>query len=291
VLPDGDRVDLGSGLELKVVHTPGHTPGSVCYYWEAEKLLLSGDAVQKPGVPMGKLSDKLTIKSQIYDGMVSDYWVYVPAQYTPDKPACLCVGLDGPGFMPQTVFDNLIFKKQMPVTIGVFISSGTVNKPGTNQPLRFDRSQHFTLEALALRAQEFARPVENTQRQRFFERQRADGIGQDGDFWIGWIAQLCQLLGNSARQLRHIFQRRQLRQSRPVDRRQAVRDLRHFLLPVHPRRPLEAVESVPAQALADGVVRFVGRALVSEPARVRVAEVVNVEDLLAPAVRHDDVER
>ena len=49
VLADGDRVDLGSGLELSVIHTPGHTPGSVCYYWESEKLLLTGDAVQARG--------------------------------------------------------------------------------------------------------------------------------------------------------------------------------------------------------------------------------------------------
>jgi len=49
VLADGDRVDLGSGLELTVVHTPGHTPGSVCLYWEAERLLFTGDAVQGRG--------------------------------------------------------------------------------------------------------------------------------------------------------------------------------------------------------------------------------------------------
>jgi glyoxylase-like metal-dependent hydrolase (beta-lactamase superfamily II) len=49
VLEDGDRVDLGGGVEFSVIHTPGHTPGSVCFYWEAEKLLLTGDAVQGRG--------------------------------------------------------------------------------------------------------------------------------------------------------------------------------------------------------------------------------------------------
>jgi glyoxylase-like metal-dependent hydrolase (beta-lactamase superfamily II) len=53
VLEDGDRVDLGAGLELSVIHTPGHTPGSVCYYWESEKLLFSGDAVQARGTRGG----------------------------------------------------------------------------------------------------------------------------------------------------------------------------------------------------------------------------------------------
>ena len=46
VLSDGERVDLGRGLEFTVVHTPGHTPGSVSFYWERERLLLAGDAVQ-----------------------------------------------------------------------------------------------------------------------------------------------------------------------------------------------------------------------------------------------------
>ncbi|MGE3909923.1 MAG: MBL fold metallo-hydrolase, partial [Chloroflexota bacterium] len=34
-LDDGDVVDLGSEVKLTVVHTPGHTPGAVCYFWEA----------------------------------------------------------------------------------------------------------------------------------------------------------------------------------------------------------------------------------------------------------------
>src|SRR5919199_3111758 len=49
VLDDGDRIDLGGGVELTVLHTPGHTPGSVCFYWESERLLLTGDAVQGRG--------------------------------------------------------------------------------------------------------------------------------------------------------------------------------------------------------------------------------------------------
>ena len=53
VLDDGARIDLGGGVELTVLHTPGHTPGSVCFYWEREKLLLSGDAVQARGSRSG----------------------------------------------------------------------------------------------------------------------------------------------------------------------------------------------------------------------------------------------
>ena len=42
---DLERLDLGKGVELTVVHLPGHTAGSVGYYWEKEGILISGDAI------------------------------------------------------------------------------------------------------------------------------------------------------------------------------------------------------------------------------------------------------
>ena len=53
VLEDGDVVDLGADVRLTVVHTPGHTPGSVCYFWEAAGILLTGDSIQARGVKRG----------------------------------------------------------------------------------------------------------------------------------------------------------------------------------------------------------------------------------------------
>ena len=38
------------GLELKVFHTPGHSPGSVTLYWSQQKALFTGDLVFKGGV-------------------------------------------------------------------------------------------------------------------------------------------------------------------------------------------------------------------------------------------------
>ncbi len=48
-LKDGEKVKLGDS-EFEVVHTPGHTPGSICLYEKKNKLLISGDTVFATGV-------------------------------------------------------------------------------------------------------------------------------------------------------------------------------------------------------------------------------------------------
>jgi glyoxylase-like metal-dependent hydrolase (beta-lactamase superfamily II) len=54
-LQDNDIIDLGGGIELRVVHLPGHTFGSSGYYWEKEGILFSGDSVCGLGTPEGSL--------------------------------------------------------------------------------------------------------------------------------------------------------------------------------------------------------------------------------------------
>lgn len=44
VIVDGDVVTVGS-LSARAIHTPGHSPGHVCYHFEAEKLLVGGDLI------------------------------------------------------------------------------------------------------------------------------------------------------------------------------------------------------------------------------------------------------
>ncbi|MGB7128251.1 MAG: MBL fold metallo-hydrolase [Candidatus Rhabdochlamydia sp.] len=43
-LKDGEVIDVGD-LRIKVIHTPGHTPGGVCFYLEEQKILFSGDTL------------------------------------------------------------------------------------------------------------------------------------------------------------------------------------------------------------------------------------------------------
>jgi len=93
----------------------------------------------QPGVPSGTLSEKIEHTSKIYDGMKSEYWIYVPAQYDPKTPAALMVFQDGGGYIQRdannptlNVLDNLIAEKKIPVMIAVFINPGDVtDSPGT----------------------------------------------------------------------------------------------------------------------------------------------------------------
>lgn len=43
-LVDGQELVIG-GMNIKVIHTPGHTPGSACYYFPDAHSLLSGDTM------------------------------------------------------------------------------------------------------------------------------------------------------------------------------------------------------------------------------------------------------
>jgi enterochelin esterase-like enzyme len=91
---------------------------------------LAPDAYEQPGVPRGKLTEKMVHTSKIYDGMKSDYWVYTPAQYDPSKPAALMVFQDGQNpanrerSSVQIVIDNLTDQKKIPPMVCVFISPG-----------------------------------------------------------------------------------------------------------------------------------------------------------------------
>ena len=93
----------------------------------------------EPGVPSGTVSEKIVHTSKIYDGMKSEYWIYVPAQYDPKVPAALMVFQDGSGYIHRdgnnptlNVIDNLIAEKKIPVMIAVFINPGDIaDSPGT----------------------------------------------------------------------------------------------------------------------------------------------------------------
>lgn len=49
LLHDGDRMDLGEGVTLQILHVPGHSADSIALWWEAEGILIAGDAAQGAG--------------------------------------------------------------------------------------------------------------------------------------------------------------------------------------------------------------------------------------------------
>ena len=92
---------------------------------------LGPDSEPHAGVPQGKVIGPLVLASTVYPNTTRNYWVYVPAQYDRSRPACLMVFFDGHAFVGLKgsyripyVFDNLIYRREMPVTIGVFINPG-----------------------------------------------------------------------------------------------------------------------------------------------------------------------
>ncbi len=92
---------------------------------------LGPDSQKQDGVPAGELVGPVTFKSKVFDGTVRQMWVYVPSQYKPEKAACVLVFQDGQrAINPKgvirapVVLDNLIHKKEIPVTIGIFVTPG-----------------------------------------------------------------------------------------------------------------------------------------------------------------------
>jgi hypothetical protein len=84
------------------------------------------DSKPQSDVPKGEILKFSFDKSKIFPGTTREYSIYVPAQYRPDHPACVYVGQDGVKFEAPIVFDNLIYRKEMPVTVGVFVMHGKV---------------------------------------------------------------------------------------------------------------------------------------------------------------------
>lgn len=101
------------------------------------------DSKRQEGVPQGKVFSFPMNDSNIFPGTWRNISVYVPAQYTGEQPACVHIGLDGLGFNVPIVFDNLIHKGEMPVTIGIGIASGSIPSPTDNGNQRFNRSWEF----------------------------------------------------------------------------------------------------------------------------------------------------
>ena len=143
-----------SPADLATLLTARATPGPYA---------LGPDSLAQEGTPRGELHQQRWTSTAIYPGVERDYWVYVPAQYDPARPACLMVFQDAPLYLgPEAnipvAFDNLIHQGAMPPTIGLFVSAGEQGPglPGwggtDNRSVEYDalgdRYARFLLEEL-----------------------------------------------------------------------------------------------------------------------------------------------
>lgn len=124
--------------------------GTAAPLWAADDYKHGPDSMPQDGVPKGVVTQHKWTTSRIYPGTERDYWIYVPDQYDKAQPASLMVFQDGGSYVQPdkdfripVVFDNLIHKKEMPVTIGVFISPGTVPPAEAGQKGRSNRSFEY----------------------------------------------------------------------------------------------------------------------------------------------------
>ena len=94
---DGQRLEL-AGFSFQVIHTPGHTPGGVCYYLESEGVLFSGDtlfqnSVGRTDFPNSSMSDlirslrekvmKLPDNVKVYPGHMGETTIGHERKYNP----------------------------------------------------------------------------------------------------------------------------------------------------------------------------------------------------------------
>jgi enterochelin esterase-like enzyme len=145
--PPGQPGQPGQPAPAKPAPTPpGPNPNS--------QYRLGPDSLPQEGVPKGEVRGPYTLPSNAYPGTQHTYWVYVPAQYDSAVPAALMVFQDGQAFKneegdirAQNVMDNLIYRREIPVMIGVFINPGrTPEQPEPNAQEWGDRTTNRPTE-------------------------------------------------------------------------------------------------------------------------------------------------
>ena len=116
----------------------------------ADDYKLGPDSMQQPDVPKGEVTYFKAKNSKVFPGSEHDVWIYVPKQYDAAKPACVMIFQDGGGFQDRNggfrvpvVFDNLIAKKQMPVTVAIMINPGVVPPSAPTALPRYNRSFEY----------------------------------------------------------------------------------------------------------------------------------------------------
>jgi enterochelin esterase-like enzyme len=125
---------VGGASAVAVPQVQGPPPPNPDIHYQ-----LGPDSLPQEGVARGQVRGPFTLPSEAYPGTQHTYWVYVPAQYDPAVPASLMIFNDGQAFMNMAgdlrapnVMDNLIYRREIPVMISVFINPG--RRPDQPEP-------------------------------------------------------------------------------------------------------------------------------------------------------------
>ena len=86
-------------------------------------------AAGNPDAPKATTKEFTFTESVIFPGTRRGGTVFIPAQYDGTKPACVYVRQDGYNPKEKAMLEALIASKEMPVTIGVFVGSGSLPAP------------------------------------------------------------------------------------------------------------------------------------------------------------------
>ena len=104
----------------------------------------------QPGVPQGSIRKFTFTDSKVFPGTSREWALYIPKQHDGTTPACLMLFFDGNGYLKPdgniratVVLDNLIAKKQIPVTVAVFITPGIVKATAEGTKDRSNRSFEY----------------------------------------------------------------------------------------------------------------------------------------------------
>jgi gluconolactonase len=131
-----------AALVIAVVVAPGSSLQA-----QSEDYPVPPEAQVGDGVPKGRVEGPFDFRSAIFPGTERQYWIYVPAQYTPDKPAALMIVQDGlnraKGWRLPQIMDNMIHSGEIPVQLGIFVNHGKVPAPHENAQPRFNRSFEY----------------------------------------------------------------------------------------------------------------------------------------------------
>ena len=108
---------------------------------------ISQEASAVAEVPKGEIRGPFRWESQIFPGTVRNFWLYVPAQYDGQTPACVMVVQDGLQLARRwkliEAWDRLIANGEIPVQIGIMIEPGVVPAPHEDAQPRFNRSFEY----------------------------------------------------------------------------------------------------------------------------------------------------